>query len=480
MNFLKNVSKKNMFLVGGSILLLIIIIGLLVTYNNNQKENNNQDNNYQENKKYKEEKYTMYLKINPLVKFEFSEGYYVCGDGFSESVCSDKTSKVNNLVLVNDDAKEMYKDLKIEGLTLVDALVSIYDLSKEKNIEFDTFEIVSNYQFDTENLENEIINKIEDNESLNIISNYSIVLDEEKIIDNLEKDIYYSVTFNSDGGSVTPSIKVKDGFTITEPKSPEKDGYTFVEWQLDGKKYDFSNVVTKDIKLVAKWKKEVKTETTDKNDTNSKVEDTEKENNNKVEDNKNDSSTNNSNNNSNSSANNNSTTESNEDKIKLSDNIKVTVGNEYVEKDCYFVIYADNFQSVFTDAKISNASGYGSVSYWAGPKSDSAPGEVSEEELKEKWDSLTFNTSKENKLLSLLKKYSTGKHAGIKNLKYSVDNHRITFTYDYLDFDKTSAHKEIQKALNGSIKFNGTCGGGMSSQETLTKELCNEYNLSCE
>ena len=472
MNFMKNVSKKNIIFIGGSIILLIIIIGLLLVY---KSDKNSQDNDHLENRVYKEEKYTMYLKINPLVKFEFSEGYYVCGE-VEQIICSDKTSKVNDFVLVNDDAKEMYKDLKIEGLTLVEALVNIYDLTKEKNVDFDTFEIVSNYQFDTEDLENEIKNKVKDKEDFNITSNYNMVLEESKIIENLEKDVYYNVTFNSDSGNFIEGVKVKDGFTVTEPSKPKKDGYTFVEWQLDGKKYDFSNAVTKDIKLVAKWEKEVKEE--NKIDTNNKVEETEKEDtSNKVEDNKNDNSTGSTNN---SSSNNNSTSESNNDKIKLSDNIKVTVGNEYVEKDCYFVIYADNFQSVFTDAKINNDSSYSSVSYWAGPKSDSAPGEVSEEELKEKWGSLNFNTNKENQLVNLLKKYSTGKHAGIKNLKYSVDDHRITFTYDYLDFDKTNAHKEIQKALNGSIKFKGTCGGGMSNQETLTKELCNEYNLSCE
>lgn len=458
MKFLENISKKDKVLVGISILILIIVIGILFVYNSDKADN-------KEYREYKEEKYTMYLKINPLVKFEFSEGYYVCGKDTEQDICSDKISKINDFVLINDDAKELYKDLQIEDLTLINALVKVYDLTKEKNIEFDTFEIVTNYKFDSEELENDIMNKVKDKSELNIISNYSDTLNEDNIIQSFEKDVYYNVTFNSDGGNDLGSIKVKDGFNVVEPSKPEKDGYVFVEWQLDGKKYDFSTVVTKDITLVAKWKKEDKVDDSYKNDTNNKGEEIEKENtnNNVVNDNKN-----------------NSTSEKNEDKIKLSDNVTVTVGNEYVEKDCYFVIFADNFQTVFPDAKLTNSSSYNSVSYWAGPKSDSVPGEVSEEELKEKWNSLSFNSNKENQLVSLLKKYSTGKHAGIKNLKYSVDNHRITFTYDYLDFDKTSAHKEIQKALSGSVKFKGTCGGGMSSQETLTKELCNEYNLSCE
>ena len=65
----------------------------------------------------------------------------------------------------------------------------------------------------------------------------------------------YTVTFDAKGGTPTPDAQtvVEDG-TATAP-TLTKDGYTFVEWRLDGKKYDFSTKVTKDITLVAKWKK---------------------------------------------------------------------------------------------------------------------------------------------------------------------------------------------------------------------------------
>ena len=66
---------------------------------------------------------------------------------------------------------------------------------------------------------------------------------------------FYVVTFNANGGTPTPDAQtvVKDG-TATVPKAPTKEGY-IVEWQLDGAKYDFSAKVTKDITLVAVWKK---------------------------------------------------------------------------------------------------------------------------------------------------------------------------------------------------------------------------------
>ena len=66
----------------------------------------------------------------------------------------------------------------------------------------------------------------------------------------------FTVTFDAKGGTPAPGAQtvVEDG-TAIEPTAPTKKGYTFVRWQLDGKKYDFSTPVTKDIKLVAKWKK---------------------------------------------------------------------------------------------------------------------------------------------------------------------------------------------------------------------------------
>lgn len=63
----------------------------------------------------------------------------------------------------------------------------------------------------------------------------------------------YKVTFDSDGGSKVTEQKVVENEKATAPKAPTKTGFKFIEWQLDGKKYDFKKEVTKDIKLVAKW-----------------------------------------------------------------------------------------------------------------------------------------------------------------------------------------------------------------------------------
>ena len=70
----------------------------------------------------------------------------------------------------------------------------------------------------------------------------------------------YTVTFDAKGGTPAPDAQtvVKDGTATAPTAAPAKEGYTFVEWQLDGKKYDFSKPVTQNITLVAKWKKKEK------------------------------------------------------------------------------------------------------------------------------------------------------------------------------------------------------------------------------
>lgn len=65
----------------------------------------------------------------------------------------------------------------------------------------------------------------------------------------------YTVTFNSNGGSAVLSKTVKENFSVVKPSNPIKNGYTFIEWQLNGKSYNFNTPVTQNITLNAVWKK---------------------------------------------------------------------------------------------------------------------------------------------------------------------------------------------------------------------------------
>ena len=72
------------------------------------------------------------------------------------------------------------------------------------------------------------------------------------INDNIEK---VTIKFDSNGGSKINNQIIEKGKKVTVPNTPSKSGYIFVEWQLDGKKYDFNQKVTKDITLKAIWNK---------------------------------------------------------------------------------------------------------------------------------------------------------------------------------------------------------------------------------
>ena len=64
--------------------------------------------------------------------------------------------------------------------------------------------------------------------------------------------VLHAVTFD-DGTGSTVAVNVQNGETVQEPAAPERDGYEFTGWLLDGEPYDFSTPVTGDITLVAGW-----------------------------------------------------------------------------------------------------------------------------------------------------------------------------------------------------------------------------------
>lgn len=63
----------------------------------------------------------------------------------------------------------------------------------------------------------------------------------------------FTVTFDSNGASYMNPVNVLANSKVLNPAIPVKEGFVFVEWQLNGNKYDFETLVTSDITLVAKW-----------------------------------------------------------------------------------------------------------------------------------------------------------------------------------------------------------------------------------
>ena len=68
--------------------------------------------------------------------------------------------------------------------------------------------------------------------------------------------VTYTITFDSDGGSAVASQSVLSGGKVVEPKDPTKADYTFGGWYEDAgleDAYDFSDTVSEDMTLYAKW-----------------------------------------------------------------------------------------------------------------------------------------------------------------------------------------------------------------------------------
>ena len=56
-------------------------------------------------------------------------------------------------------------------------------------------------------------------------------------------DSYYTVSFDTDGGSRVDSIRVKHGGTITFPTDPTKKGFSFDGWSLNEEKFDYESMI---------------------------------------------------------------------------------------------------------------------------------------------------------------------------------------------------------------------------------------------
>ena len=66
----------------------------------------------------------------------------------------------------------------------------------------------------------------------------------------------YTVSFESNGGSKVSNQTVTRNSVMKEPTAPAKEGYDFAGWYTDAdlkNEYDFSEKVTKSLRLYAKW-----------------------------------------------------------------------------------------------------------------------------------------------------------------------------------------------------------------------------------
>lgn len=276
-------SKKILICVIATLIIIGLIVGgiFIFSKNNDKKTQNNETTN----------NYVAYIKINPLIKIEYSQ---TC----KKENCNNPI--VTNYELVNDDAKDIYKDVDLIGTNnnLYDVITLISKIAEENNIEFENVEIYSNW----DNLNNYIDSSNKDDYKWSYIVNIRDKENLENISSSLEENkILYNIVFETDGGTEINTQTVEKGKLANQPTKPTKKGYKFIEWQLNGEKFDFKQEINSDIKLIAKWEK---IETSNNN--SNKTENNTKHNNNNT--------TNNQNTNNNTTTNNQNNTNDNSNK----------------------------------------------------------------------------------------------------------------------------------------------------------------------
>lgn len=225
---MKNIPKKYIY-IAIAVIVIVLIIGaiLLFSLNNGKKENKEIEPTVSI--------YNAYVSINPLVKLTFTVS---C----KEDECDNP--KVVNYELVNDDAKEIYKDTELKNKELSKAISLLIKTAEEKGITFDKVEYYSDW-------DNKDYFKDED-----YFSKLSFTITNKKELEDTVKENVkeiYTITFDSAGGTTISTQEVEEGNKVSQPNNPTKEGYNFIEWQLNGVKYDFESVVNQDITLKAVW-----------------------------------------------------------------------------------------------------------------------------------------------------------------------------------------------------------------------------------
>ena len=228
----KNVSNKGgiIFAIFTIVLIVAVLIGVLLTFNAKQ------------NHELVEHEYTLYLKINPLIKINFKEEYTSCNVEDNKRNCQD-------LIIENID---------IKGKSVIDVLTILLKKARENGFIFEQYTVISNYEYF-----DEIKSSIDDTATATVIFKENI--SDEYIIEEYDK---YIVTFNTDGANNIEPVSVGKNETISKPSDPVKSGYKFIGWYLNDELFDFTTKIDKNITLVAKWEKEENITDTNTNNNN--------------------------------------------------------------------------------------------------------------------------------------------------------------------------------------------------------------------
>ena len=181
---MKNILKNKKLLIGLGIAILLIITIVIILLVEKPKSENNEipNNNVETNTETPvamEETHTMYVSINPLVKLVFKEEYTICKDeNNQEYVCGGIATDIIDYELINDDAKDVYKDIDFTGKTVEDVLLILCDTARDNDIAFESLEITT----DSNNVDRDaLMNYLKENSTYE--DEYTVYVNFEEYID---------------------------------------------------------------------------------------------------------------------------------------------------------------------------------------------------------------------------------------------------------------------------------------------------------
>lgn len=143
---------------------------------------------FKDNNKVKtsENTYTAYVDINPLIKLMFKVS---C----QNDVCTEPI--ITDTELINEDAKEIYKDLVIKDKTLKETIELLATTVKDNNITFTEIHIYSNYdkedEFKVDSVDYEIVLDVKQEQELEQVIDELIIEEANK----KTKEIIVPITF---------------------------------------------------------------------------------------------------------------------------------------------------------------------------------------------------------------------------------------------------------------------------------------------
>ncbi len=221
--------------------------------------------NKKETIEHKTYKYKMFIKTSEVISIDFEASFDECEDSMGKKyACGNYSDRVLTTQLTNLE-NSWFGNIKLEGKSVIEVINIILDTTLKNNYSKNTIKIISNYEFNYKDINDDLKKKFSLNDDFKVIGITRNSLDEKAILEELREGTalnLYKISFDVGGGSPISEQEIVENELLSEPIAPLKEGYEFIEWQVNGFRYDFNTPVTEDLILTASWKEVFKEEIT--------------------------------------------------------------------------------------------------------------------------------------------------------------------------------------------------------------------------